>query len=211
MLFAGRSLAELIGLVVALVLGITVHEFSHALTADALGDRLPRSQGRVTLNPAAHIDPMGALFFVLAGFGWGRPVMVNPWALRPGRIGGTMVAAAGPIANVVLATATAVVYRALEIAGLLPGGFAEDAMEAIVFYNVVLALFNLLPIPPLDGFNALKGVLPPRQAYFLDRYGQYGIILLFVLVLIGATTPGGGPLALLFRFAGVLTGLLLGF
>jgi Zn-dependent protease len=72
-------------------------------------------------------------------------------------------------------------------------------------------VFNLLPIPPLDGFNAVKGILPPRQAYVLDRYGQYGIIILFVLVLIGATTPGGGPLGLLFDVALALTGLLLGF
>jgi Zn-dependent protease len=210
MLLFDRSIGEIIGLAVALLAGITFHEFSHAFTADALGDRLPRSQGRVTLNPAAHIDPMGALFFVLAGFGWGRPVLVNVWALRPGRIGGTIVAAAGPIANLVLATATAVVYRALALGGLLDGGLADEILRATVFYNVVLALFNLLPIPPLDGFNAVKGVVPPRQANVLDRYAPLGMAVLLVLFFIGTTTPGGGPLGLLFAFASAVARLLLG-
>ena len=104
MLFARLDPAALIGLLVALVVGITFHEFMHAFVADQLGDHRPRAMGRVSLNPTDHIDPMGAIFFLIAGFGWGKPVMVNPYALRPGRFGMAYVAAAGPLANLVVAS-----------------------------------------------------------------------------------------------------------
>src|SRR4026208_2530064 len=100
MLFGNFSIAEIAGIAVALIVGITFHEFSHAFVADQLGDHRPRALGRVSLNPAAHIDPVGGLVLVIAGFGWGKPVPVNVYALRPGRIGMAVVAAAGPIANV---------------------------------------------------------------------------------------------------------------
>src|SRR5688572_13122420 len=122
MLFLDFSAAQIAGIAVALVIGITFHEFSHAFTADQLGDHRPRALGRVSLSPTAHIDPIGALVFVLAGFGWGKPVPVNVYALRPGRVGMAMVAAAGPIANVIVAVLAAVVFRVMNIAGV--GGFA---------------------------------------------------------------------------------------
>src|SRR6188472_4399053 len=111
MLFAQMDAAQLIGLLVALVVGITFHDFMHAFVADQLGDHRPRAMNRVSLNPADHIDPIGAIFFLIAGFGWGKPVMVNPVALRPGRIGMAYVAAAGPLANLVVASVAAVVFR----------------------------------------------------------------------------------------------------
>ena len=122
MLFLDLDAAQIAGIAVALVVGITFHEFSHAFIADQLGDHRPRALGRVTLNPVAHIDPIGALVFVIAGFGWGKPVPVNVYALRPGRIGMAIVAAGGPIANVGVAVAAAIVYRVLETSGI--GGFA---------------------------------------------------------------------------------------
>jgi Zn-dependent protease len=211
MLFGDISLPQLLAIVVALVVGITFHEFSHAFLADQLGDHRPRAQGRVSLNPAAHIDPVGAIFFFLAGFGWGRPVPVNGSALRPGRIGMAYVAAAGPLANLVVATAFAVVFRALVLGGLIGAGsgFAGGLLFSIVFYNVALGLFNLLPIPPLDGYNLVLPFLPPRTAFAVQRYATYGVLALLLLIVL---SYGGGPGPLDWLFAGArwITGLLTG-
>jgi Zn-dependent protease len=203
MLFFDLSAAQIIGIAVALVVGITFHEFSHAFIADQLGDHRPRALGRVSLNPVAHIDPVGALVFVLAGFGWGKPVPVNVYALRPGRVGMAMVAAGGPIANVLVATAAAIVFRAFEIGGI--GGFALDILFFIVFYNLLLAIFNLLPIPPLDGYNVLLAFVPPRTAFTIQRYAPYGVLLLLLLVFLP-----GSPLGLMFDAVQWLTRILIG-
>jgi Zn-dependent protease len=188
---------------VALVIGITFHEFSHAFLADQLGDHRPRALGRVSLNPARHIEPVGAIVFLMAGFGWGRPVPVNVYALRPGPIGMAIVAAGGPIANVIVATATAVAYRVLDAAGA--SGLVLDLAWFIVFYNLVLAAFNLLPIPPLDGYNALLAFLPPRAAFTLQRYAPYGVLLILLLVFLP-----GSPLGALFGAIRNLTWGLVG-
>jgi len=202
-LFFDLTLAQIVGIVVALVVGITFHEFSHAFIADQLGDHRPRALGRVTLNPVAHIDPIGALVFVVAGFGWGRPVPVNVYALRPGRIGMAMVAAGGPAANVIVAVAGAVIYRVLEMSGV--DGFGLDLAFWIVLYNLLLAIFNLLPIPPLDGYNVLLAFLPPRTAFTIQRYAQYGVIVLLLLVFMP-----GSPLGVMFGAVRSLTGVLTG-
>lgn len=203
MLFFDLTLAQIVGIAVALVVGITFHEFSHAFIADQLGDHRPRALGRVTLNPVAHIDPIGALVFVVAGFGWGRPVPVNVYALRPGRIGMAMVAAGGPAANVIVAVAGAVIYRVLEISGV--DGFGLDLASWIVLYNLLLAIFNLLPIPPLDGYNVLLAFLPPRTAFTVQRYAPYGVIVLLLLVFMP-----GSPLGVMFSAVRSLTGVLTG-
>lgn len=203
MLFGDFTLAQIAGIAVALVVGITFHEFSHAFTADQLGDHRPRALGRVSLNPVAHIDPVGALVFVIAGFGWGKPVPVNVYALRPGRVGMAIVAAAGPIANVAVAIVAAIVYRLLDMAGV--GGLALDVGRWVVFFNFVLAILNLIPIPPLDGYNVLISFLPARQAFAVQRYAPYGILLLLLLVFIP-----GSPLSLLLGLADPLTEALIG-
>jgi len=190
-LFFDTTLAQIVGIAVALVIGITFHEFSHAFTADQLGDHRPRALGRVSLNPVAHIDPIGALVFVLAGFGWGKPVPVNVYALRPGRVGMAIVAAAGPIANVVVAVAGGIAFRVLEIAGV--GGFGLEVMYYVVLYNLLLAVFNLLPIPPLDGYNVVLAFVPARTAFTIQRYAQYGVLLLLLLVFLP-----GSPLNVMF-------------
>jgi Zn-dependent protease len=202
-LFFDLSFAQIVGIAVALVVGITFHEFSHAFIADQLGDHRPRALGRVSLNPVAHIDPIGALVFVLAGFGWGKPVPVNVYALRPGRIGMAIVAAGGPIANVLVAAAAAVVYRVLEIGGVT--GLVENVAFFIVLYNLLLAIFNLLPIPPLDGYNVLLAFVPPRTAFTIQRYAPYGVIVLLLLVFLP-----GSPLGLVFDLVRGLTAVLIG-
>jgi len=198
------SIERLLAGVVALLVGLTFHEFSHAVVADTLGDHRPRAMGRLTLNPIAHIDPIGALMLIVAGFGWAKPVMVNPYALRNGRIGMAMVAAAGPIANVTVALAFAVLYRVLDIVGF-DGRFVTGLLELIVLLNIVLAIFNIIPIPPLDGYNVALAFLPPRQALVLQRYAPYGVIVLLLLVLLP-----GSPLRILLGAARPITGLLIG-
>jgi len=188
MLFQNFSVGQIAGIAVALVVGITFHEFSHAFVADQLGDHRPRALGRVSLNPVAHIDPVGALVFVIAGFGWGKPVPVNVYALRPGRVGMALVAAAGPTANVAVAVVAAIVYRVLESVGA--GDFVLGVGFWVVYFNLVLAIFNLIPIPPLDGYNAMLAFLPPRTAFVVQRYAPYGIILLLLLVLLPASPIG---------------------
>ena len=203
MLFFDLTLAQIAGIAVALVVGVTFHEFSHAFIADQLGDHRPRALGRVSLNPVAHIDPMGALVFLLAGFGWGKPVPVNVYALRPGRVGMAVVAAGGPIANVIVAIVAAVAHRVLEIGGI--GGFALDVAFWIVLYNLLLAIFNLLPIPPLDGYNVLLAFVPPRTAFTIQRYAPYGVIVLLLLVLLP-----NSPIRVMFDVVRALTRALIG-
>jgi len=202
-LFFDTTLAQVVGIAVALVIGITFHEFSHAFTADQLGDHRPRALGRVSLSPTAHIDPIGALVFVLAGFGWGKPVPVNVYALRPGRVGMAIVAAAGPIANVIVAVVGGVVFRVMDIAGV--GGFALEVMYFVVLYNLLLAVFNLLPIPPLDGYNVVLAFVPARTAFTIQRYSQYGVLLLLLLVFLP-----GSPLGVMFDIVEAGTRILIG-
>lgn len=209
MLFGSLSPAALVGIAVALVVGITFHEFSHALTADQLGDHRPRALGRVSLNPLRHLDPLGALFFLLAGFGWGKPVPVNAYALRPGRTGLTYVALAGPIANFAVAAGVAVLFRVLQLAGLLDAPFLREVVALIVYFNVALGLFNLIPIPPLDGYNVVLPLLPPRQSFVVQRYAQYGYVALLLLLML-SYGPGNGPLGWLFGLAFRIAGLMLG-
>jgi Zn-dependent protease len=208
-LFGSFSPPVLVGIAIALIVGITFHEFSHALVADQLGDHRPRALGRVSLNPLRHLDPLGALFFLLAGFGWGKPVPVNAYALRAGRRGLTFVALAGPIANFTVAAVVAIVFRLLLPTGLLDGQFPNEVLQLVVYFNVALGLFNLIPIPPLDGYNVVLPLLPPRQAFLAQRYAQYGYIALLLLLVL-SYGPGNGPLGWLFGLASGIEGFLVG-
>ncbi len=178
----------LVSLAVAFVVAITIHEFLHAWVADRLGDPTPRRENRVTLNPLRHLDPMGTILLALVGFGWGRPVMVNPLNFSVGpRTGMALVAVAGPLSNVVLALALAPVARTfVETTGADP--MAETLGLILILtvqINVLLAIFNLIPIPPLDGFSVLVGVVPREIAFQLDRLRTIGPFLLLGLLIAG--------------------------
>ena len=172
------------GFMLGFVLGTTFHEFMHAYSALLLGDTTAQRQGRVTLNPAAHFDPFGFLMGVLLALGvgflaWGRPVPVNPSALRFGRRGMAIVAVAGPVTNLVFAGVLVVIMRLG--ASSLPG----DAMLIIanmVGINLLLFAFNLIPIPPLDGFNILVGILPNYWTIVLEPIRRYSLPILLGLV-----------------------------
>jgi len=163
----------------AILLAITVHEYAHGRAALSLGDPTARINGRLTLNPLSHLDVMGFICLVLAGFGWAKPVPVNPYYFRNPRQGMMVSSVAGPLANL----ATAVVCGLL-LRGLDGGGLVAELLALGLFYNVALALFNLLPVHPLDGSHVLKGLLPSQMALLLSRYdrglmyGLFGVILL---------------------------------
>ena len=208
-----QVIAGFVALAIALVLGITVHEFSHALAATWLGDSLPGRQGRLSLSPLAHLDVMGSLMFVVGGFGWGKPVQYNPFALRAGaRTGPAIVSAAGPISNVILAILVAIPTR---LVGLVLAGSAQSTtglellfliLANIVQYNLILSFFNLIPVSPLDGFTILLGLLPPELADQFEQTRQYGIFLLFALVFLGSSIMG----IILYQPVSNLTDLLIG-
>ncbi|MBI5305180.1 MAG: site-2 protease family protein [Chloroflexi bacterium] len=203
-------LLSLLSLLIALVLGITVHEFAHAAAATWLGDSLPRRQGRLTLAPQAHLDVVGSLMFLAAGFGWGRPVSYDPYALRAGpRTGPALVAFAGPVANFIIALVFALVVRGLmfTIDASTPAWFIAviNLCLSIGHYNLILGFFNLIPVYPLDGFTVLLGVLPFDWAEMLERTRQYGILLMLLLLISGATSMWlGAPVNTLW---GVLSGI----
>jgi Zn-dependent protease len=182
--------------VVTLAIAFTLHEFSHAAAAVAQGDPTPRLQGRLSLNPIRHIEPVGALFILLAGIGWARPVEFMPSRLRFGRVGAVLVALVGPISNFVLAVIAAVLVRVGADSGWLYTGSWETFLSVFFRLNVVLGVFNLLPIPPLDGSRLLSLLLPPSQQGILRFLEQYGIFILLAILLIPALTGTSllGPL-----------------
>jgi Zn-dependent protease len=176
-------LARLLTLIVA----FTVHEFAHAWTADQLGDDTPRLAGRLTLNPLAHLDLLGSLMLVLAGFGWAKPVPVNPYALQRRTPAGMMiVAAAGPISNVGLALLASIpfVLGVISISSSVLAVFVAD----FIFLNLVLFFFNLIPIFPLDGEKVLTYFLPPSGQAVFSQIRPYGPILLAGLVILSSRT-----------------------
>lgn len=204
---------ELVALLIALVFGISVHEFAHAAAATWLGDPLPGRQGRLTLAPAAHLDVMGSLMFLIGGFGWGKPVQYNPYALRASpRVGPAIVAIAGPISNIILAVIVAIVIRLLPLAlGVFEfplGVFITlfDLLNLIVYYNLILSFFNLIPVFPLDGFTILQGLLPPALADAFESTRQYGFFILLLLLFASGSVLG----PILYRPAVMVTRLLVG-
>ena len=175
----------------ALLLALTAHEYAHAWTANALGDPTARAQGRLTLNPIAHLDPVGTFALFFFQFGWAKPVQVNYLYFARPRQGLMWVALAGPLTNLALAAASALVLRFFGGFTVGPGVFWLVSPVVLmlrwsVIYNVVLAIFNILPIPPLDGSRVVGGLLPARQAATYSRMEPYGMILLVLLILSGA-------------------------
>jgi Zn-dependent protease len=173
-------------LAVSLVGAIGLHEFAHAFAADLQGDRMPRAMGRLTLNPVRHLDPLGTLAIFLVGFGWGKPVEFRPQALSSRRFGAALVAVAGPLMNLILALFGAFLFGLT----IRMGGSAlfERFFGLFASINVLLAVFNLIPLPPLDGSRLLTIFLPPGRQnilFFLDRYG---FMILLALVFLGGLT-----------------------
>ncbi len=190
----GLTLPSLITRIVTLVIAFTVHEFAHAWSAEQLGDDTPRLNGRLTLNPLAHLDPLGSLMLVVSGFGWAKPVPINPYALRRRTPAGTMlVSIAGPFSNLLMAILAALPFRAGWLDLLATGGrilpSASDFLVQFIFINLILLFFNLIPLAPLDGEKVAEYLLPPRGQDILYRFRPYGPFILIGLLFLG--TLGG--------------------
>lgn len=175
----------------ALVLAISFHEFSHGFVATLFGDDVPRRAGRLTLNPLKHLDPIGTLMILVGPIGWGRPMPINPAGMRNPNLGWALSSAAGPISNIVLATVTLVLVRVF--AGSL-GPSWLPYFQALFVWNVGLAVFNLVPLPPLDGFGFVFGLSPRPLKVLLAPVWRYGPFLLLALLFLPAVLPGFPPL-----------------
>jgi Zn-dependent protease len=179
-LFLLRDPESFVAFLIAIIVGLTFHEFSHAAVATLQGDQTARSQGRLTLNPVVHLDPLGTIALLIAGLGWARPTPVTPTRLRYRRLGMVLVGLAGPAANLVLALVSAIALRIVDPAAeaTLDGDFSVKLLSYLVIWNVLLGVFNLLPIPPLDGSTLLTVLLPPSRQNIVRFLDQYGIFLL---------------------------------
>jgi len=190
--------------VTALLVGITFHEFSHAFAADSLGDPTPRYRGRLTLNPFAHLDPLGTILLFMAGFGWGKPVPVNPNLMRSSspKTGMATTAAAGPISNLVIAGIAGVPIKLgvvdwhtpffainrssefvkQEVATWGASDYVGLYLSSIIIFGIILALFNMTPLWPLDGFSVALGILPRDLSLEMERLRAWGpgLLLLFI-------------------------------
>ena len=206
MLFIGlEDPVFLLYFLIGFLVGFTIHESSHALAAYALGDPTAKDKGRLSLNPLVHLHPLGTLSILLLGLGWGRPVPVDATRLRPGpKIGMALVGLAGPLANLLTAAILAIPLR-LHLIPFMPqkiGGFIISyglLLSLVVWLNIGMALFNLIPLMPLDGSRLLSVLLPSRWFNILSRYELYGLILIILLLVLERFTQ-----------VGIVTGLLYG-
>jgi Zn-dependent protease len=181
--------ADLICLIFTLLIAFTGHELSHALVATAYGDDTPRMNGRLTLNPFAHLDPIGTILILVAHFGWAKPVPINPYVLqRRSPLALLWVALAGPFSNLVMAAVAAIPLRlgiipfVRSINGIIPTPY--DFLYTFITINLTLLLFNLIPVSPLDGEKILDAVLPPSAARVFDSIRPYGPLILLAIVFV---------------------------
>lgn len=167
-----------------LVVVLTIHEFAHAWTADRLGDPTARLAGRLTLNPLAHLDPLGTFLILIVGFGWGKPVPVDPFNLRNPRRDSAIISFAGPASNLLMATVSSVFFHWMVFTPLFTFPvFWAVLLENFIFYNVLLAVFNLIPVHPLDGFAVAGGLIPEKQYKNWLGLARYGTLFLILLIL----------------------------
>lgn len=209
MLLRGLEPETLLVHIIILFTAFPVHEFAHAWAANKLGDRTAEYQGRLTLNPVAHLDLFGSLSMLLLGFGWAKPVPVNPNNFRnvSYKKGMAITSLAGPLSNILMAYISLIVMKILFYTGVISSfGHVETIISYMILINLVLAVFNLLPIPPLDGSKILAIVLPDRHYYKLMQYERYFFFVLIALMATGVLqTPLNALLKLMYLGLDFLT------
>ncbi len=171
----------------SILIASTIHEYAHGLIAYKLGDLTAKINGRLTLNPLAHIDPIGALAMVFFKFGWSKPVPINEYNFEHREIGTALTALAGPVSNFLAAGLTALIYKILQIQG---SGPIEFLLYTFVVINLSLGIFNLIPIPPLDGHKIIRALLPKKLRYYWEKLENFSFI--FILLLLLPFSPVGG-------------------
>lgn len=176
------SLTGLIAGLPGLVIALVIHEYAHAKAADVMGDFTPRMTGRLTLNPMAHIDPIGLIMLLVVRFGWAKPVMINARNFRNWRQGELLVALAGPVANLLVSFISLLAMAVLFKLGIFSEG-VRLVLSMMVLFNINFAIFNMLPLPPLDGSKVLMVLLPGRLAYKLMSLERYSFIILIFLMM----------------------------
>lgn len=181
----------IVPVIAAILIAFTVHEFSHALAAETLGDPTPKSLGRLTLNPISHIHGLGFLLLLVAGFGWGKPVPFDPRNLKNPKVGSAIIGFAGPFSNFILAIAgVGLIWLLGPTLGILPpNSLLTIFLVFLVQFNIILLVFNLIPIPPLDGSKVLFALIPDRYAHIQQTLTIYGPMILLALIIFDSLSP----------------------
>lgn len=175
-------------MLVTLAIAFTVHEYAHAYAAYKFGDQTAKNQGRLTLNPLVHIDPIGAIFLILFGFGWAKPVPVNRFFFKNPRLNGIIVSIVGPLSNLVLAFVAVLIvlfiqqFQQFNLGMMIPD-FIFKFISIFININVLLFVFNLLPFPPLDGYRIIEDLVNPDLRAKMTQYEQYGVLIFLILVI----------------------------
>lgn len=183
--FRNFDLMSFLYQLLALLIAFSFHEFAHALVADRLGDPTPRQQGRLTLDPMAHIDVIGFLLLLFAGFGWAKPVEIDPRNFKNRKWGDILVSLAGPLTNLIIALIAYIVLFFLSMSASFSNQTITNILWAIVGLNIGLAVFNILPIPPLDGYHVVKSLFFRYNVKFFWEFERYSFIVLIILVITG--------------------------
>lgn len=182
MILSGLSLIMIIALIPALIIAAAGHEYAHAKAADLLGDPTPRMMGRLTMNPFVHLDLVGSLALIIGGFGWAKPVIVNPTNFKDPRTDDMIVSIAGPMANILMAFIAYVIMRSLDVVGLLENESLYLVLLLIVVYNINFAILNMMPIPPLDGSHILMNFLPLKWQVHIARFSIVSLLILIAIL-----------------------------
>lgn len=182
MILSGLSLIMIIASIPALIIAAAGHEYAHAKAADLLGDPTPRMMGRLTMNPFVHLDLVGSLALIIGGFGWAKPVIVNPTNFKDQRTDDMIVSIAGPMANILMAFIAYVIMRSLDVVGLLENESLYLVLLLIVVYNINFAILNMMPIPPLDGSHILMNFLPLKWQVHIARFSIVSLLILIAIL-----------------------------
>ena len=183
--FLAYPLEQIPYVAITLIIAFSVHEFSHAFMAWKFGDDTAKNQGRLTLNPMSHLDPIGTILIFIAGFGWARPVPVNRYFFKKPRLAGISVSFAGPLSNLIMACLGYIIWYGLVATGVsasLPSA-VPDFLDIFIRLNAVLFVFNLLPLPPLDGYRIVEDLMPTDVRAKMTQFEQYGTLIFLILVI----------------------------